>query len=63
MQNFYILTYREKKAKLREEAIQWQHDFANHNYSWQEVADKQAYFEHKAKYLGLTKEFKENGII
>ena len=28
MRDFYKLTYRKKKAKLREQAIEWQGDFA-----------------------------------
>lgn len=63
MISFYILTYREKKAKLREQAITWQRDFAEHNYSYGEIAEKQAYFEKEGKKYGLIKEFKENGIV
>jgi hypothetical protein len=57
------MQYRERKAKLRKEAITWQHDFEKHNFSMSEIAEKQAYFEKKAWQLGLVKEFKENGII
>lgn len=57
------LTYAEKKAKLREEAVSWQHDFSRHNYSYGELAEKQAYFEKEGKKFGLIKEFRENGII
>lgn len=60
---FYALSYREKKAKAREEAIRWQQDFAKHNYSMSELAEFGAYFEKLGKKYGLTKEFKENGII
>lgn len=63
MKGFYILTYREKKARLREEAVRWQHDFSNYNYSYAELAEKLAYFEKEGKKYGLVKEFKENGII
>lgn len=63
MRDFYVLTYSENKAKLREEAIQWQKDFSKYNYSYPEIAEKQAYFERKAKRFGLVQEFKENGII
>lgn len=59
----YALDYREKKAKIREEAIRWQHDFHKHNYSYSELAEKQAYFEKMGKRYGLTQEFKENGIL
>lgn len=57
------LSYREKKAKLREEAIRWQHEFSEHNYSMSELADWGAYFEKEGRKYGLIKEFKENGII
>lgn len=63
MKGFYILTYREKKARLREEAVRWQHDFSRHVYSYGELAEIQAYFEKEGKKYGLMKEFKENGII
>ena len=63
MKGFYRLTYREKKARLREEAVRWQCDFSRHCYSYAELAEKQAYFEKEGKKYGLVKEFKENGII
>lgn len=63
MGDFYKLTYREKKAKLREQAIVWQNSFRNNNYSYGEIAEKQAYFEKEGKKYGLIKEFKENGIV
>lgn len=56
-------TYQERKAAAREKAIEWQHDFENHNYSWLELAQWQQYFEKLAKRYGLTEEFTENGII
>ena len=63
MRDFYKLTYRKKKAKLREEAIKWQHDFSKHNYSMLELAVWGAYFEKEGRKYGLIKEFRENGII
>ena len=63
MRDFYKLTYRKKKSKLREQAIEWQRDFAEHNYSMSEFANWSAYFEKEARKYGLIKEFKENGII
>lgn len=57
------LSYSEKKAKLREEAMNWQHDFSKHNYSYGELAEKQAYFEKEGKKYGLIKEFRSEGII
>ena len=63
MKGLYKLTYSEKKAKLREEAVEWQCDFSKHNYSYGELAEMQAYFEKEGKKYGLMKEFRENGII
>lgn len=59
----YILNYREKKAKATEEAIRWQADFRDHDYSYSELAEWQAHFEKLGKRYGLTREFKENGIL
>lgn len=56
-------TYKELKEQARQEAILWQLDFANKNYSWGELLYFQGYFEKKAKKYGLIKEFRENGII
>ena len=47
MRDFYKLTYRKKKAKLRE-----------HNYSMSELADWGVYFEKEGRKYGLIKEFK-----
>ena len=55
--------YKEKKEKVRKEAIEWQNEFAYHNYSYSELANYQNYFENKGKRYGLIKEFRENGII
>ena len=63
MKKLHKLTYSEKKEKIREEAIDWQLDFSNHNYSYGELAEIQAYFEKVGKKYGLIKEFRENGII
>lgn len=57
------MTYAERKEKARNEAIDWQSDFANHNYYWSELAEFSAYFEKLAKRYGLVREFRENGII
>lgn len=56
-------TYQELKNKAREEAKAWQLDFVNNNYSYEEFFEAQLEFEKLAKRYGLTKEFKENGII
>ena len=65
--------YQKEKEKTRNEAIAWQADFANHNYSYGELFYSLDYFgtmfyfldyfEKKARRYGLVKEFKENGII
>ena len=59
----YSDNYKEKKEKVRKEAIEWQNEFAKHNYSYGELACYQNYFENKGKRYGLIREFKENGII
>lgn len=56
-------TYQQRKNAAREKAIDWQADFGNHNYSYGELADFGNYFEKLGKRYGLTKEFRENGII
>ena len=55
--------YKEKKEKARKEAIAWQNEFTEHNYSYSELTYYQNYFENKGKRYGLIREFKENGII
>ena len=57
------MTYTERKEKARNEAIDWQNDFANHSYYWSEIAEFSAYFEKLGKRYGLLREFRENGII
>ena len=57
------MTYAERKEKARNEAIDWQADFCNHNYYWSELAYFSAHFEKLGKRYGLLREFKENGII
>ena len=55
--------YQKEKEKTRNEAIDWQADFVNHNYSYGELSYSLDYFEKKARRYGLVKEFRENGII
>lgn len=59
IKDYYAL----RKADVREEAVQWQGDFCNHNYSYGELAYFQGYFERLGKRYGLLREFKENAII
>lgn len=63
MKKYYTSEYQRAKEKARNEAIEWQLDFNNHNYSYEELACYGNYFERLAKRYGLVKEFKENGII
>lgn len=54
--------YQKRKAEVREEAIEWQADFGEHNYSYGELAYYGDYFERLGKRYGLLREFKENAI-
>lgn len=56
--NYYAL----RKADVREEAIMWQADFCNHDYSYGELAWWQSHFEKLGKRYGLLREFKTEGI-
>lgn len=55
--------YQIRKEMARIEAIDWQLDFNNHNYSYGELDYYTDYFTRLAKRYGLVKEFRENGII
>ena len=55
--------YEKRKAKARQEAIEFQTDiFPNSNLSWGELYEWQQYFRSLGRRFGLMKEFKENGI-
>ena len=54
--------YQEQKEIVRNEAIEWQYDFCNHDYSWGELAYFEDYFYTMGKRYGLLTEFRENGI-
>ena len=54
--------YRENKERVRNEAIEWQLSFADHDYSWGELLVFQTRFEKLGRRYGLLKEFRENGI-
>lgn len=56
-------TYQELKNKAREEAQSWQLDFANNDHNYEEIGNVYDRFVKLGKRYGLTKEFKENGII
>lgn len=55
--------YQKAKEEARNEAAQWQSDFASHGYGYGELAFYSAYFERKARRYGLMKEFRENAIV
>lgn len=56
-----------KNIKTKSEAIQfaidWQHNQSNKSLSYGEIAEYTENFRILAKKFGLTKEFKENGIL
>lgn len=58
-----MTAYQDAKNNARNEAIEWQNDFDNHDYSYGEIAEWQGYFEREARRYGLVGEFRENGII
>lgn len=57
------MSYKERKEKAREKAIEWQLNFENNNYSYYDLMLWGDYFYNLGKRYGLLKEFKENGII
>lgn len=54
--------YSERKAEIRNQAIEWQNKFAEHDYSYTEIAEWQDHFYRLGKRYGLLKEFRENAI-
>jgi hypothetical protein len=59
----YNYFYNKQKDIVRNMAIDWQSNFAEHNYSYGEIAYFQEIFERLGRRYGLLREFKENGII
>lgn len=57
------MTYQEKKADVREKAINFQQMFSEYDFSYSEIIEYQDYFQKQGKRYGLLKEFRENGII
>ena len=55
--------YQIEKEKARQEAIDWQRNFEEHNYSYYKLYMQQIRFEKLSRQFGLSKEFRENGII
>lgn len=56
------MTYEEAREYARCEAIDWQNDFDDHNYSWYDMWLWQMHFEELGEKYGLLEEFRENGI-
>ena len=57
------MTYAQRKEAARESAIDWQIWASEQNLSYGELGDFMAHFAKLAKRFGLTREFRENGII
>lgn len=57
------MSYAEKKAEIRQKAIDWQSELCNTNYSYEELVNWADYFMTQGKRYGLLREFKDNGII
>lgn len=57
------MTYQENKEIARQKAIDWQNETAKRDVFYSELVEQAEYFKKIAKKYGLTKEFKENGII
>lgn len=57
------LSYFERKASLREEAIQWKKSLSAVSYTVEQIEEKKAYFARKGNQLGLIQEFKQMRII
>lgn len=60
---WYNNSFENRKAQLRQEAIEWQQEVSNNNYSLNKIIEKQNYFEEEAQKYGLVDEFRENGVI
>lgn len=54
--------YQKGKGDAQQSAIDWQQSLRGCE-SWGETAEAQARFERLGKRYGLTREFRENGII
>lgn len=56
-------TYKQKKEEIRQQAIEWQNNFATNRMHWSSIFWDGVYFEQKGRRYGLLTEFKENGIL
>lgn len=57
-----ITGYQIKKDKARQEAINWQNQFADADASYMDLMEAQDHFHSIGKRYGLLGEFRENGI-
>lgn len=55
-------TYQEMKEAARQEAIEWQNNVFNHQFSYGEFAEAGEHFYDIGRRYGLLREFRENGI-
>jgi hypothetical protein len=58
-----IMSYKEKKATARQKAIDWSTDYSLCAMSYGEIAEANVRFAKLGRRYGLTREFRENGII
>lgn len=58
-----LTPYRKKKSLAKQLAADWQQQNINKTHSWRWCCEWYARFEKIAKKYGLTREFRENGII
>lgn len=56
-------TYQEKKSEAISEAIEWQYAFCNRIISYEELSEETEHFVKLAKRFGLTRMFKQEGVI
>ena len=56
------MTYEQRKANAREEAIDWQYETSQKSVSYAELAEAGNHFEKLGRRYGLIREFRENGI-
>lgn len=55
--------YQKEKEKIRAFAIEWQRDISDLSLCCLDLAEWGYYFARVARRYGLTREFRENGII
>ena len=57
-----MTSYQRRKEQIREQAMEWQHNFCEQDYDMHEVYTWQTHFYKLGKRYGLLREFHENGI-